>query len=97
MRRGDKLIYYAVGAIQLTGAGRLIAVCEVTSEGPELSDHPRWPCKVYVTVRSVSPILSQAPTLHDIGVDAKSVRRQSHIRLTDAQGQRAEELIGRMD
>lgn len=34
MRKGDILIYYAVGSIQLTGAGRLIAVCEVTSDGP---------------------------------------------------------------
>ena len=95
MRRGDELIYYAVGSAQLTGKGRIIAVCEVTSEGPEVSDHPRWPWKVGVAVGSVSPLLGQATTLNDIGVDLKSPRRQSHIRLTDEQERRAEKLIER--
>jgi len=43
MRRGDMLTYYAVGSAQLTGKGRVIVVAEVTSDGPEQSDHPRWP------------------------------------------------------
>jgi hypothetical protein len=39
------------------------------------------------------PLLSQSPTLDDIGVSPLSVRRQTHIHLTPEQGRRAEELI----
>ena len=41
------------------------------------------------------PLLSHAATLSEIGVSPRSLGRHSHIRLTEEQGRRAEELIRR--
>jgi len=86
MRRGDRLIFYAAGSAKAFGEGRVYAVAEVLSDKPEPSQHERWPWLVRSRILSGVPLLSQAPTLSDIGVSPKSVRRQSHIRLSDEQG-----------
>ena len=93
---GDRLVTYAVGSARSFGKGRVFSLYEVTSDA-ELGDHPRWRWKVEVRYPAGVPLLSQSPTLDDIGVSPTSVRRQTHIRLTPEQGRRAEELIRARD
>lgn len=62
-----------------------------------MGEHERWRWTVPVRYLAGVPLLSQSPTLNDIGVNPKSVRRQSHIRLTPEQGRRAEELFTARD
>ena len=88
----DRLVFYAVGSPRSFKAGRICAVTEVTGE-PTLSNHDRWPWKVARTFVVAGPRLEHCPTLDDIDVATTSVRSHSHIRLTEEQGQRAEELI----
>ena len=91
--RGDRLVSYAAGSARWFGAGRIFMVEEVVSDEPEPGGHPRWPWVVKVEpVASVS-LLSWAPAIEDIGVRARSLSQQSHIRLSDEQGQLAERLI----
>jgi hypothetical protein len=90
---GDRLVMYAAGSPKLFGAGRINAVVEVTGE-PRQSKHARWPWQVPQKMVVAGPLLESCPTLSDIDVDPKSVRRHSHIRLTQEQGMRAEELLG---
>lgn len=95
MRRGDRLVHYAAGSAERFREGRVYGVWEVLSSRPEPSPHERWPWMVRTRFLVGAPLLSVAPTLSQIGVDSKSVRRQSHIQLTREQGRRAEELISR--
>jgi hypothetical protein len=89
---GDRLVTYAVGSARMFGKGRVFSLYEVASE-PEPGEHERWCCKVEVRYLAGVPLLSQSPTLDDIGVSPKSMRRHTHIRLTPEQRRRAEELI----
>ncbi len=93
---GDRLVTYAVGSARAFGKGRVFSLYEVTSK-PEPGEHERWRWKVEVRYLAGVPLLSQSPTLDDIGVSPMSVRRQTHIRLTAEQGSRAEELITARD
>jgi hypothetical protein len=60
-------------------------------------DHERWGWTVAVRYLAGAPLLSQSPTLDDIGVNPTSVRSHTHIHLTLGQGRRAEELIRARD
>jgi len=93
MQRGDRVIRYAAGSPRVFGSGRFFASQEVVSRQTEPHEDSRWPWRREVRLRLAQPFLSQAPTLEDIGVDPKSVRRQPYINLTPEQGQRAEELL----
>ena len=86
---------YAAGSAAAFGAGRLFAIEEVLSEEPEPSGHERWPWRLHTRMLISVPLLSHCPTLDEIGVVARSLGRHSHIRLPDAQGRRAEELMRR--
>lgn len=86
---GDQLVIYAAGSAREYGHGRIFALEQCVSEEPEPSGHERWRWEIR-TRRQVSVPLPQAPTLLDIGVSTRSIGRHSHIRLTDAQGERAE-------
>ena len=91
--RGDRLVNYAAGSARWFGSGRIFMVDEVVSDEPEPGGHPRWPWVVKVErVASVS-LLSWAPAIEDIGVRARSLSQQSHVRLTGEQGELAERLI----
>ena len=90
--RGDRLVLYAAGSPARFGAGRIYAVVEVSDE-PRQSRDERWPWEAPTAMVAAGPLLNECPTLADIDVDPKSVRRQSHIHLTDEQGLRAEELL----
>jgi hypothetical protein len=89
---GDRLVYYA------SVWRRVFAVVEVVSEPTDAADgtrdHRRWPWSVAVEPLLVVPVLDAAPPVEAIGVAARSMSQQSHIRLTPAQYALAVEAIG---
>jgi len=93
IERGDMLAIYAAGSAREYGEGRVFALEECVSEEPEPSGHERWKWEI-ATRRLVSVPLPQAPTLRDLAISTRSIGRHSHIRLTDRQGQLAEEAFG---
>jgi hypothetical protein len=92
IRLGDRLVMYASGSPGRFGAGRFFAVREVESD-PMPTQHERWPWKLAVREIIGGPNLDHCPTIEEIGVAARSVRRQSHIHLDEAAGILAEELL----
>jgi hypothetical protein len=58
----------------------VFAICEATGE-PEPREHPRWPWVVAIETLLVVPALDAAPPVEAIGVAARSMSQQSHIRL----------------
>jgi hypothetical protein len=89
---GDRLVEYAVGSHHEFGEGRIFAVSDVISD-PGPSPHHRWPVQVRTRTLIAGPALGFCPTIADIGVMRRSLGRHSHIRLTQKQGERAEQLI----
>jgi len=91
MQAGDRLVYYA------SGWRRVFALVEVTAPAtdahPNAADPGRWPWSVAVEPLVVVPRLENAPPVEAIGVAARSMSQQSHIRLTPAQYARAVEAI----
>ena len=88
MAPGDRLVYYAsVWKV-------VFAVMEVT-EDPVTgrSQSERWPWTVDVEPLVVVPLLSNAPPVEAIGVPARSMSQQSHIRLEPGHLERALEAI----
>jgi hypothetical protein len=71
---GDRLVLYA------SVWRRVFAVVQVIG-GPELREHPRWPWTVATEPLLVVPTLDAAPPVEAIGVAARSMSQQSHIRL----------------
>ena len=71
---GDRLVLYA------SVWRRVFAIVEVVG-GPELREHPRWPWTVAIEPLLVVPALDAAPPVQAIGVAARSMSQQSHIRL----------------
>jgi hypothetical protein len=71
---GDRLVLYA------SVWRRVFALVEVVG-GPERRDHPRWPWTVPIEPLLVVPALDAAPPVEAIGVAARSMSQQSHIRL----------------
>ena len=71
---GDRLVLYA------SVWRRVFALCEVVG-APEERDHPRWPWTVEIETLLVVPVLDAAPPVEAIGVAARSMSQQSHIRL----------------
>jgi hypothetical protein len=92
IRAGDRLVMYASGSPGRFGTGRFFQVREVLSD-PQPSGHERWPWKLPVQEIVGGPELERCPTLDQIGVKAKSVRRQSHIHLDEGAGILAEQLL----
>jgi len=83
---GDRLVYYA------SVWQRVVAVVEAVDE-PFAVEHPRWPWAVAVEPLLVVPDLEAAPPVEAIGVFARSMSQQSHIRLTPEQYERAVEAL----
>ena len=79
---GDRLVLYA------SVWRRVFAVCEVIGE-PEPREHPRWPWTVPIETLLVVPALDAAPPVEAIGVAARSMSQQSHIRLRAEHYERA--------
>jgi hypothetical protein len=83
---GDRLVYYA------SVWKRVFAIVEAVEE-PARIDHPRWPWTVAVEPLLVIADLEVAPPVEAIGVSARSMGQQSHIRLTAEQYARAVEAL----
>ena len=83
---GDRLVLYA------SVWRRVFALCEVTGE-PEPREHPRWPWTVSIETLLVVPVLDAAPPVEAIGVAARSMSQQSHIRLSFEHDERAVDAI----
>jgi hypothetical protein len=79
---GDRLVYYA------SVWRRVFAVVEALAE-PEPREHPRWPWTIAVEPLLVVPLLDAAPPVEAIGVAARSMSQQSHIRLRPEHYERA--------
>jgi hypothetical protein len=79
---GDRLVYYA------SVWRRVFAVVEALEE-PEPRDHPRWPWTIAVEPLLVVPTLDAAPPVEAIGVAARSMSQQSHIRIGPEHYERA--------
>jgi hypothetical protein len=71
---GDRLVLYA------SVWRRVFAISEVVGP-PERRDHPRWPWTVSIETLLVVPVLDAAPPVEAIGVAARSMSQQSHIRI----------------
>src|SRR4051794_30826603 len=89
MAPGDRLIYSA-------GVWRAVfAVVEVIAE-PEQTGKPgtdRWPWSVAVEPLLAVPLLDRAPPVEAMGVMARSMSQQSHIRITPDQFARGLEVM----
>jgi hypothetical protein len=95
IEHGDLLVVYASGSAASFGEARFVAVERVLSDEPEPSGHPRWKWKLETELVAAAERLSHAPELREIGVSPKSLRQHSHIRLAEAQGRDALELLRR--
>jgi hypothetical protein len=86
MEAGDRLVLYA------SVWRRVFALAEVVGS-PVVRDHPRWPWVVGIETLLVVPVLDAAPPVEAIGVAARSMSQQSHIRISAASYDRAVEAI----
>jgi hypothetical protein len=78
---GDRLVYYAAGWRRVFAV--VEAVEEPTDRVRHTSDPARWPWSVAVEALLVIPHLETAPPVEAIGVAARSMSQQSHIRLSE--------------
>jgi hypothetical protein len=78
---GDRLVYYAAGWRRVFAV--VEAVEEPTDRVRHTSDPARWPWSVAVEALLVIPHLDSAPPIEAIGVAARSMSQQSHIRLSE--------------
>jgi hypothetical protein len=86
MAPGDRLVLYA------SVWRRVFALAEVTGE-PQPREHPRWPWTVEMETLLLVPVLDAAPPVEAIGVAARSMSQQSHIRISEEHYRRAVEAI----
>lgn len=86
MAPGDRLVLYA------SVWRRIFAVAEVL-EPPEPREHPRWPWTVALEPLLVVPLLDAAPPVEAMGVAARSMSQQSHIRIGPEHYERAVSAI----
>jgi hypothetical protein len=70
----DRLVLYASVWRRIFGV--VVAIGE-----PYRVEHPRWPWRIAVEPLLVVPDLDLAPPIEAIGVAARSMSQQSHIRL----------------
>jgi len=82
----DRLVLYA------SVWRRIFGVVVATGEVYEV-EHPRWPWRIAVEPLLVVPDLELAPPVEAIGVAARSMSQQSHIRLEPLHYTRAVEVL----
>ncbi len=82
----DRLVLYA--SVWRRVFGVVVAIGE-----PYRVDHPRWPWRIAVEPLLVVPDLDLAPPVEAIGVAARSMSQQSHIRLEPLHYARAVEAL----
>ena len=76
---GDRLLLYASGWRRVFGVAEVLD--EPSTSDPSPANPARWPWSVAVELLIVVPLLSNAPPIEAIGVSARSMSQQSHIRL----------------
>ena len=86
MEPGDRLVLYA------SVWRRVFAIAEVTGP-PEPREHSRWPWTVAIEALLLVPVLDAAPPVEAIGVAARSMSQQSHIRIGPEHYRRAVEAL----
>ena len=79
MQAGDRLVLYASGWRRIFGVAEVLD--DPSTNLPSPADPSRWPWSVGVELLVVVPVLSNAPPVEAIGVSARSMSQQSHIRL----------------
>jgi hypothetical protein len=85
---GDRFVYYA------SVWKRIFAIVEVVAEPTDrVSGSARWPWTVDVEPLLVVPHMENAPPVEAIGVAARSMSQQSHIRLSEEHYERAVEAL----
>ena len=87
MQPGERLIYYA------SVWRAVFAAVEVVSEPEQTMPGTRWPWTVDVEPLLAIPLLDRAPPVEAIGVPARSMSQQSHIRLSAELYSRAVEVM----
>jgi hypothetical protein len=92
MAPGDRLVLYA------SVWRRVFAVAEVVGEPTDATPpggrrSARWPWWVPIEALLVVPRLENAPPLEVLGVPARSMSQQSHIRITPRQYELAVEAL----
>jgi hypothetical protein len=86
VREDDRLVLYASVWRRIFGV--VVAVGEAYRV-----EHPRWPWRIAVEPLLVVPDLDLAPPVEAIGVAARSMSQQSHIRLEPVHYARAVEVL----
>jgi hypothetical protein len=79
MGPGDRLLLYASGWRCVFGVAEVLD--QPSTDVPSPADPARWPWSVPVELLIVVAQLSNAPPVEAIGVSARSMSQQSHIRL----------------
>ena len=87
MEPGDRLIYYA------SVWRAVFAAVEVVSEPEQTKPGTRWPWTVDVEPLLAIPLLDRAPPVEAIGVPARSMSQQSHIRISPEHYARAIDVM----
>jgi hypothetical protein len=88
MAPGDRLVLYA------SVWRAVFAVVEVITEPEETKPGTRWPWTVDIEPLIAIPLLDRAPPIEAIGVPARSMSQQSHIRLSPEHYARAVDVMG---
>jgi hypothetical protein len=88
IEEGDRLVYYA------SVWRRVFALVEVVGAPVQTRPGTRWPWTIAVEPLLVIPVLEHAPPVEAIGVAARSMSQQSHIRLSPEHYSRAVDVIG---
>jgi hypothetical protein len=83
----DRLVLYA--SVWRRVFGVVVAIGEAYRV-----EHPRWPWRIAVEPLLVVPDLELAPPVESIGVAARSMSQQSHIRLEPLHYRQAVEALG---
>jgi hypothetical protein len=87
VREDDRLVLYA--SVWRRVFGVVVAVGETYQV-----EHPRWPWRIAVEPLLIVPDLDLAPPVESIGVAARSMSQQSHIRLEPRHYRQAVEALG---
>jgi hypothetical protein len=87
VREDDLLVLYA--SVWRRVFGIAVAIGETYRV-----EHPRWPWRIAVEPLLIVPDLELAPPVESIGVAARSMSQQSHIRLQPPHYRQAVEALG---
>jgi hypothetical protein len=82
LKRGTRIVYYAAGTRRFCA---VLVVIDDEARANTEATADRWPFKLNVRPLVAIPADEHAPSLEDVGINPLSIRRQSHIRITERQ------------